>query len=199
MLGPVTKSQRQVNGVGQCGFKNIPWLVLGSSSSVFGMTEAHKKPFWNRNHLSDTRINDCQIKWNKKKTEPNLRHRVHGVELQRCCPQLVQVHGNGGNFPVLLWIGSDVVEQQGWKNCGGGKKWWRYRWVRRVVEMSVHLNVLQWALHSVAPFHDSILPNSCRSREILWKVSKPLYRYEARSQPESAHTPEQQSGHCENL
>ena len=55
-------------------------------------------------------------------TEPNLRHRVHGVELQRCGPQLVQVHGNGGDTPVRLWVGSDVVEQQGRENRGRGKE-----------------------------------------------------------------------------
>ena len=130
------------------------------------------------------------------RTEPNLRHRVHGVELQRCRPQFVQVHGNSGNVPVLLWVGGDVVEQQGWKNRGRGKKWWRDRWVRRVVQVTVHLKILQWELHSIAPFH-SILPNSCRSREILLKVSRPLYKCEARSLPESAHTPKRQGVSCE--
>ena len=31
------------------------------------------------------------------------------------------------------------------------------------------------------------------------KVSRPLYKYEARSQPESAHTPEQQGRRGENF
>ena len=51
---------------GRIDSENIPGFVLGSSSSVLGMTEAHKKPFRNRNHLDDIRINDCQVKWNKK-------------------------------------------------------------------------------------------------------------------------------------
>ena len=134
MLGPVANGQRQVKrdrSVPKTKSKPdrvdsetyIPGLVLGSSSSVLGMTEAHKKLFRNRNHLNDILIDDWQIKWNKKlRTGPNLRYRVHGVELQRYCPQIVKVHGNGGDIPVLLWIGSDVVEQQGGKNRSRGKK-----------------------------------------------------------------------------
>ena len=209
MLGPVAKGQRKVKRCrsvprlwskpDRVDSENIPGLVLGSSSSVLGMTEAHKKPFRNRNYLDDIRINEFQIRWNKNLEPSRTCDRVRRVELQRCCPQFVQIHGNCGNIPVLLWVGSDVVEQQWWENRGRGKKWWRDRWVCRVVKVTVHLNVLQWELHSIAPYHDSILPNSCRSREILWKVSKPLYKYEARSQPESAHTPEQQGGRCENF
>ena len=71
MLGPVAKGQRKVKRCPsdsrqkskpvRVDSENIPGLVLGSSSSVLGMTDAHKEPFRNRNHL-----NDCQIKWNKK-------------------------------------------------------------------------------------------------------------------------------------